>query len=428
MPGATGSAAVPGASPGGPRLFRPFTPLRHRDFRLLWLGQNCQAGSQWAERVARSLLIYELTGSAVQLGAVELMRGLGTLLLGTSGGVLADRMNKRTLLMVIQTWNFAVFTIVATLALTDALRLWHLYVSTLALSLGQAVNQPVRTSFIPSLVPQNEVLRALTLNSVAVNTSRMVTPVAVGAIAAVTGEAGYGYVVGAGFYALMLIFTAQLRVPPTEAAPEARESFFVSLKEGVRYVLRERVILAQLIVALGPLAFAFSYQAILVVYAVETLGLGATGFGLLFFFVGFGALAGGFSLGIRGQGRGQGYVLLAAGLLDGLALLGLGAVGLAPGTWPLYAMAATCLFFVGATQVSFMATNNSLLLMNTPRVLRGRVMGLVTLRVAFASGAALMAGAIADAVSPAAAMAALGVGCVTIVLVVAARQPRLRVL
>ena len=106
----------------------------------------------WAEQVARNWLTLELTGSALQLGAVNLVRMAPTLALGMWGGVLADRFDKRKLLMAIQTWSLLVYIAMAWVILSGNLQLWHLYASALALSLTIAVNQPVRTAMVPALV------------------------------------------------------------------------------------------------------------------------------------------------------------------------------------------------------------------------------------------------------------------------------------
>jgi len=406
------------------RLLRPFRPLAFREYRFMWLGQSCQAGSMWAERVARSVLIYQLTGSAVQLAGAEAMRGFAMLLLGAWGGVLADRLDKRALLMMVQFWAFAVYSTIAVLALTGHLQVWHLYASTFGLSLGQAVNQPVRTSMIPTIVPRDLVLGALTLNAMAVNASRMVTPVATGLLIAVTRNGGWGYAIGSVLYFLMMLFTMQLR-GNYRAGDEKTLPFLKSLAEGIRYVGRERVVLAQMVIAYGPLSFAFAYQAILIVYVHETLGGGAGMLSLLFFFTGFGALFGGFNIGTGTLTLRQGRILFIAGVVDGAALMLLGAAGWLPAAWLAFAVAALCMIGVGATQVSFMSTNNSLLLVNTPSNLRGRVMGLTVFRQVVMAGAAFLGGIVAELTNGATALATLGACCIAIVVGVTLWQPRI---
>ena len=407
-------------------LFRPFAALAYREFRLLWLGQLFQSASMWGERIARSVLAFELTGSAFQLGALEAVRGISSLVFGLAGGVLADRVDRRLLLLLIQTWSLAAFAIMAALAFTGVLQLWHLYAGAVGLALGQSVNQPVRTSVIPSLVPASLVLQSMTLNSVAINATRVTTPALLAWLAAATGQGGWGYAVSAVLYLFILVFTSKLRLPSLERLDgDERLSILRSFGQGLAYAWGHKTLLAQLAIAVGPLALGFSYQAILIVYAVQTLGVGAGGFGLLFTLAGIGSLAGGLTIASRGSMRRHGWVMVGAGTTYGLGLIGMGAVGLLPMSWPLFWVGAAPLMLVGASQTSFRAANNTMILMGTPPELRGRVMSLTVLPQGAAAGGALLAGFLALQFNPAVAMAGIGVLCILIVWGVAAMRPAL---
>ena len=407
-------------------LFRPFAALAYREFRLLWLGQLFQSASMWGERIARSVLAFELTGSAFQLGALEAVRGISSLVFGLAGGVLADRVDRRLLLLLIQTWSLAAFAIMAALAFTGVLQLWHLYAGAVGLALGQSVNQPVRTSVIPSLVPASLVLQSMTLNSVAINATRVTTPALLAWLAAATGQGGWGYAVSAVLYLFILVFTSKLRLPSLERPDgDERLSILRSFGQGLAYAWGHKTLLAQLAIAVGPLALGFSYQAILIVYAVQTLGVGAGGFGLLFTLAGIGSLAGGLTIASRGSIRRHGWVMVGAGTTYGLGLIGMGAVGLLPMSWPLFWVGAAPLMLVGASQTSFRAANNTMILMGTPPELRGRVMSLTVLPQGAAAGGALLAGFLALQFNPAVAMAGIGVLCILVVWGVAAMRPAL---
>jgi MFS family permease len=406
-------------------LLRPFESLAHREFLLLWLGQLCQTSASFAERVARSWLALELTGSAFQLGALELTRGVASLVLGMWGGVLADRVDKRALLMAIQTWSLAIYALMAWLALTGALQLWHLYASAIALSLSSAVNQPVRSSFIPALVPEHLVLNALSLSSIATNATRMVAPVTVAALIQITGNGGWGYVVPAVLYMLVMISTAMIRT--VDVGEPSDRSMWAALVQGWSFILHHRPVLTQLLIGVGPLTIGFNYQAMLVVYTTGTLGLGAAAFGGLYSFAGLGALLGGLAVASFGALGAKGRLLIATGLLNGAALLGMGALGLLPAgqAWLFWA-AVPFLMLAGGSQTSFRAANNALMLASTPRELRGRVMSLDEAFRSVGTLAAPLVGALADATNPAVAMAAIGAGSLLVVAGVLAWQPRIR--
>jgi MFS family permease len=403
---------------------RPFQALAYREFRLLWLGQVCQASAGWSERIARSWLALDLTGSAFQIGALELVRGVASLLIGTWGGVLADRFDKRTLLMVVQAWTFSFYVVMAWLALSGNLEVWHLYASAVGLSLSGAVSHPVRASFIPSLVPESLVINALSLNSIATNATRMAAPITVAALIQLTGNGGWGYVVPAALYVLVLMFTASISVIEDREQPQ--RSMWASLLEGWSFIVHHRPVLTQFVIGFGPLTIGFTYQAMLVVYVTSTLGEGAAAYGALYSCAGLGALAGGMAVASWGAAVRRGPLLIGAGVLNGMALLGMAAVGLLPSWWPLFWFAVPCLMLAGGSQTSFRAANNGLLLASTPRELRGRVMSMDEGFRACGTVLAPVIGALADATSAATAMAAIGAGCLALVASVLAWQPHIR--
>lgn len=419
------SEAPPDASgPEPPRWVRPFLALAYREFRLLWLGQLCQGSASFSERVTRGWLALMLTGSAFQLGALELTRGVASLALGMWGGVLADRFDKRTLLMVVQTWTCSFYVLMAWLTFTGQLELWHLYASAIGLSLSSAVNQPVRGSLIPSLVPERLVINALSLNSIATNATRMAAPITTAGLIQLTGNGGWGYALSGALYLLVLAATAMMRF--VEVGEGSARSMLGSLVQGWSFIAHHRPVLTQIIIGVGPLTIGFNYQAMLVVYATDTLGQGAAAYGALYSCAGLGALLGGLAVASLGGDIRRGRLLLVTGVLNGAAMLGMGALGWFPTGWLLFWAAVPFLMLAGGSQTSFRAANNGLLLANTPRELRGRVMSFDEGFRAVGTALAPAVGALADATNAATAMAAIGVGSLVIVAAVLAWQPHIR--
>jgi MFS family permease len=417
-------SAVGGAGRGWRQVAQTFVALGYREFRLLWLGQLCQSSAGWAERVSRSWLALQLTGSAFQLGTLELTRGVAAFLLGMWGGVLADRFDKRRLLLFVQTWTLGCYALMAWLTLSGQLQLWHLYASAIALSLSSAVNQPVRSAYVASLVPEAVLVNAMALNSIATNATRMAAPISVAALIQVTGNGGWGYVLCAGLFLLVELFTRLIRVVEVRVAP--RRSLAGSLWEGWSFIGRNRPILIQFVVGFGPLTIGFVYQAMLVVYATGTLGQGAAAYGALYSAAGFGALLGGLRTAALGTSVQRGRLLLTAGCLNGIAILGMGALGLLPPGALVFWLAIPLLMVAGGSQTSFRAANNGLMLAQTPRELRGRVM---SLDEGFRNVGTILApaiGALADATSAATAMTVIGAGSLLVVLSVWAWQPHIR--
>lgn len=400
-------------------LLRAFVSLRYRNFRLLWFGQVCQAATMWTEQVVRNWLTLELTGSALQLGTVNLVRVVPSIMFGLWGGVLADRIDRKKLLLVSQAWSALIFGIMMWVVLSGNLQLWHLYGSAIALGLGQSANQPVRTSLIPLILPKQFLLNALTLNSIAINLTRLVLPAVVG-IGVALYSPGWAYTLCLLFYIAMFCFTLFIQVQNLPRN-EQRGSMIHDFTEALKFVFHDRLLLALLILPAGPLAFAFSFQTLLPVYATRSLDMGVGTYGILMSAGGVGALIAGMALISRTQVLRQGQLQILAGVSYGLALF-----ALAITSW-IY-IALLVMFCAAASQAVFRATNNSLLLGTAPAELRGRIMGLVGLVQGLVPVSAVLGGWIADTFGISLAMATLGGVCLLIVVSVTLWEPRTRTL
>ena len=144
------SAAPPGASTG---LRSVFSSLRYADFRLVWIGMLGWSGAMWMENIARNWLVWKLTESPLELGLTNLVRSLPQVFLALPAGVIADRFNKKWVLLVSQTVTFVSYLVIFTLVLTETVVMWHVYVLGAIMGGSMAFNQPARHSLIPRLVP-----------------------------------------------------------------------------------------------------------------------------------------------------------------------------------------------------------------------------------------------------------------------------------
>ncbi|MCH8205515.1 MAG: MFS transporter [Chloroflexi bacterium] len=402
------------------RLLVPFASLENRDFRLLWFGQLGQASSMWAEQVARSWLTWQLTGSATALGLVNLFRAVPLIALGMLGGVAADRFDKRKILVAIQLWSLAIYIVMAVLILGGWIRLWHIYLTAFLLGGGMAMNQPVRTSLIPQLLEGRLLVNALSLNSVAINVTRLIGPAAIGFLIAIAGgNVGPAYVVSAVLYTLVLLSTLMIRIP-AQAVTERTTSIIGDMAEGFRYMLLEnRTVLALVVMAAGPLAFAFSYLTLLPVFVTDVLGMGSSAFGLMQSVAAVGALVGGLTLASRGDIPNKGKVMLATGVTYGAVVMVLGGLHAS-------LLAFGIMVLAGASQTIFRATNNSTLLQISPPQLRGRVVGIMSIDAGIQSLAAVLAGVMTDLWSVSAALVIIGAICVGIVSLTWVSAPSVR--
>ncbi len=374
----------------------------------------------WADQVARSWLTWQLTGSATAVGLVNVFRALPLITFGLLGGVVADRFDKRTILIVIQTWSLCIYIAMAILLLGDWIKPWHVYFTALLLGVGMALNQPVRTSLVPQLLGGRLLVNAISLNSIAINVTRLTGPAAIGFLIALAGDnVAPAYVIAVVVYVMIIFSTVRIDFKSVQASGP-RPSFVSDLVEGFRYlVLDNRTALMLVVLAAGPLAFAFSYITLLPVYVTEVLDGGSSGFGLIQSVSAIGALVGGFTLASLRDVPHKGRIMMITGISYGALVMILGSVG-----WIYLAFAVV--IFIGASQTVFRTANNSALLQITPPRLQGRVLSITFLDMGVQSVAAILAGAITDAYSVAVGMAVLGGMCVVIVAIVGIGAPTVR--
>jgi MFS family permease len=382
-----------------PLLVRPFASLAFREYRLLWLSQIGASSAMWTEQVARNWLTYQMTGSALQLGLVNLMQALPIVVLGLWGGVLTDRFDKRRLLIAIQAWSMTVYVVMGLVVISGNLALWHLYASSFAVAIGMAMDGPLRTSTIPSIVPKERLINALSLNGIAINGTRLLLPAGVGVMLGVTNP-GWAYIALAVIYLGNQVLSAQLRLPSVSGRKEGR-SMLAELGDGLKFGGRNADVRSVLIVAVGVQGIGFASRALIPVLAAERLGAGAGAYGVLLSADGAGAVIGGLILATVGLSNRKGLimVLFAAANAVGILLLG----------WAPWLLAAAFLsMIIGGTSTVFRSSSNSLLLGNTPLHMRGRVMSINGLNNGIAPVSIAIVGAIAEATSVSVAITVIG--------------------
>jgi MFS family permease len=355
----------------------------------------------WTEQVARNWLTYQMTGSALQLGLVNLMQAVPIVVLGLWGGVLTDRFDKRRLLLGIQVWNMTLYAVMAWVVLSGNLQLWHLYASSFAVAVGMAMDGPLRTSTIPTLVPQPRLINALSLNGIAINGTRLLLPAGVGIALGMTSP-GWAYV------ALSIIFggnqfiTSKLHLPPVQGRERGR-SMLAELWEGLRFAGGNADVLAVLTVAVGVQGIGFASRALIPVFAAERLGAGPGAYGLLLSADGAGAVIFGLVLASVGLGKRRGLMMVLFSAVNAVGILIVG--------WTSWiVVAALVSMTVGGTSTVFRSASNSLLLGNTPQHMRGRIMSINGLNPGIAPISIAIAGAIAEATNVSIAMTVIGGG------------------
>ncbi len=398
-------------------LASAFRSLENRNFRYLWFGQVLAATAMHADMVARAWLVWELTGSSTSVATVLVARALPMLVLGLFGGVAADMFNRRRLLMVIQVWTLLMHGTMAVLLLTDLLELWHVYVLAFGLGAGIAMNQPVRTSIIPNLVDRKDMINAMSLNSIAINSTRFVGPAAIAALIIAT-DVGWAYVWAAGAFLVVIWTTSKIAIPKI-TSKKSLGNPINQLVEGFVYIGRHRVILALVLLGMGPLAIGFSHQVLLPQLVEEQYGRGIGLMGIIQSVGAIGGLTAGLFIASRREVSYKGRLMLFAATSYGVALLAFsGAVYM----WMVFPL----IIWIGASQTLFRAGNSATLMELAPDRLRGRIISATLLDTALAPFAGLAAGVAADRWGVGAGYMLLSAGCLGIVAIVLVIYPRIK--
>ncbi|MFF2952759.1 MFS transporter [Kitasatospora sp. NPDC057965] len=376
-PGRTRAAASPTAdSPTGAAFTRPggmFSSLRVRNYRYYFAGQVVSNTGTWMQRIAQDWLVLSLTGSPLAVGITTAMQFLPMLLLGLFGGVLADRMPKRRLLILTQGAMGLLAAGLAVLTVGGVVTPYYVYLFALLLGLVTVVDNPTRQAFVSEMVGPKDLANAVSLNAANFQTARLVGPAVAGLLIAAVGS-GWAFALNALSFAAViggLLAMRESELRPT--APIAREKG--QLREGLRYVKERPELLWPMVLAGFIGTFGFNFPTLLAGFASDTFHVGAGQYGLLNTAMAVGSLTGALIAARRGVPRLRRLVgaALAFGTLEVVAAF-------APGYWSF----ALLLTLIGVFGLSFNTSVNASLQLGTDPAMRGRVMGLLML--VFAGG------------------------------------------
>ncbi|GAA2545616.1 MFS transporter [Pseudonocardia hydrocarbonoxydans] len=347
-----------------------FASLRVRNYRFFAAGQIVSLAGTWMQRVAQDWLVLDLSGgSATALGIAAALQFSPTLVLSLWGGVLADRLDKRRALIVLQTGMGVCALVLGTAVVTGVVALWHVYLLCLLLGCFSALDVPVRQAFVPELVGDAQLGNAVALNSLTFNLARIVGPSVAGVLIAVTGT-GWVFLINAASFAaviagLALMDPARLhRVTPVPRAPG-------QLREGLRYVRGRPDLVAVLALVFLVSTFGINFYLTLALLARNVFGLGADAYGLLTTLLAVGSV-GGAVLAARRLRRPRLRLVTGAALAFGVL------VTLA-GLMPTYLLTGVVMVPLGFAALTFTTAANSAVQLSVEPAMRGRVMGLYIL-------------------------------------------------
>ncbi len=395
----------------------PFISLRNPDFRWFLVAISGFFNGMQMGVVAQGWLVYTLTDSALALGLISVAWGFPLILFSLFGGMVADRMPKRNLIIVTQGVVCFLSLIMAVLVTTGLVRFWHLILGSVLSGTIMAFSLPARQAFISEVVSQWELLNAIALNSAVMNVCRIVSPALAGILLKLIGIPGVYWIIFTS-YSVGAIFLTRIRsraVPPERPIISKREQ----LLSGLHYVRGQAILLILMVIAFVALIVGSPYQMLMPVFARDVFKAGGTGLGLLFSADGSGALIGSSFVSALGNFKHKGKLMLTGGMVFSVFLICFSQSG---------SLKAACLFLlfasVGGSILSMLTI--TLVMSNTPKDLVGRVMSLYMITWGLMPLGMLPAGALAEVFGAPIVVSTGGAILLIFLVIVGISQPRLR--
>ena len=357
------------ASAGGRILRRLAAAFAFPNFRNLWLAAFTSAVGTWMQRFAQQWLILTLTGSAFFLGLDAFLGELPLLLFTLIGGVIADRHDRRRLLIASQTIQMLCALTLTGLVYFDVVHIRYVMALSFLTGVAQAFGGPAFQSMIPSLVPRSTLPNAIALNSVQFNLAQMIGPLIGGGVLVTLGMVVCFGVNSVSFLAVIIVLSLMRLPAPT---PNTRQRLVVELKSGLSFVRRQPALLALTLLAMATTFLGVPVRAFLPIFANDAAHLSQ-----MMAALGAGAVAGALTVAWLGQFRHMGRTLLVVQVVFGGLVATFASL-------PITSMSYVILFFTGATLLVVFALTNSLVQMMVPNELRGRVLSIYM--VAFRGG------------------------------------------
>jgi MFS family permease len=393
-------------APGSPRsrVATAVRALRHRNFQLFFAGQLISLVGTWMQTVAQSWLVYRITGSTLLLGTVGFASQFPVFLVAPLGGVVADRANRRRVVIGTQIASMVLAGILAALTLTNHIQVWEIMVLAAGLGIVNAFDIPARQAFLMDMVGREDLMNAIALNSSMFNGARIIGPAVAGIVVAWVGE-GWCFFANAVSYIAVIAGLLMMKIThPVNLAAEG--SPLEHILEGFRFAAKAPPIRAILLL-LGLVSLVgMPYSVLMPVFAKEILHGGARELGWLMGATGIGALFGALTLAARVGLKGLGKVIALCAGGFGVSLIAFSAS-------KMFWLSLILLLPLGFTMMVQMASSNTLLQSMVPDRMRGRVVALYTMMfMGVAPFGAFFAGAIAHHLGAPWTVAIGGVACI----------------
>ncbi len=351
-----------------------------------WLGSLASVGAiQVAQLGMGWLIATDLGGSAKTLGYLGGAIAVPTIFVNLFGGVLADRIDRRVIMMVISGATAALMTLLAVLVVTEKVQIWHIVAIAAAQGFFQGFDGPVRSSFFPLLISRKHMMSAVALNSVMWQFSRIVTPTVGGFAIKYLGTESVFF---AGAIGWMTMFVVILSLAVEHTKPTTRRKVIHELNEGIGFITSNKLFAVIIPLTFANMFFGMQYLQLMPLFALRH-GVDSDGLGYLFMMLGIGAVSGTVLIGRRQRSRHIGKVMIAGTFLFSLFVAGFAFA-------PSYAAALVMMYFVGIANSVFLISSMTALQLRVPAQLRGRVMGIYTITFSLIPLGGMLGGGVAE--------------------------------
>jgi len=399
----------------GSRTF--YSLNRHPDFRVLWFGNVGTMLGQWVQFAAQGYLVFQLTNSPFQVGAVSFVRGVSSVAVSPFAGAITDRFSRRSVLMAMTAMSAVVALALTLLIVADVINVWMMYPIAMLEGLADAVNQPARQIMVYDVVGEDDLPNAVAVNSLGSNTMRIVGPALAGALIGAAGiEAAFALQAAA--YVVSVYFTSRIK---TKGVPVSANTTSVlrSTADGIAYARSNPDVRLLVFMAGLPALLVYPYVQYIPVFAEDVLGVGSLGFGFLASAVGYGSIVGAVLAANLTGLRKRGQILVWTTFVY-MALVTAFAVS------DVYALSFALLVLAGVANSTYLMFNQVMVQLIVDDEYRGRVLSLYVMVSGVTPFSALLMGALIDAFGARVTVASFTGLAAAIVLLIGLTSRRLR--
>jgi predicted MFS family arabinose efflux permease len=355
-------------------LRRTFKAFQYRDFRLLWGGACTSSIGTWMQEIAQNWLVLEITNSPFLLGLDAFLGDIPIFLFSLVGGVIADRMDRRKLLMFSQVVQMTSAVTLSILIATHKIQIWHILLSSFIVGTGQAFGGPAYSALVPSLVEKEDLPNAIALNSIQFNLARVIGPVLGGLALKYVGAA---WCFGLNALSFVAVMISLMRLHINFNPPHTGDSIMTGMKQGISFIRKQGAMETLILIAFCMTALAIPMITFLPVFAKDVFHKNELTYTLFLVTSGLGSITGALTVAALGNIANKGQVALAMLIALGAGITGFSLSKSVP-------LSCVLLFFSGAVLMCAFAMISSLVQLITPNDLRGRVMSVYN--VAFRGG------------------------------------------